>query len=65
MDPWQQEKQFSLVVDDFYVQYCSTEDSDHFLQALRSKYLITVDMLAIVYIRIKLYWDYVHRTVIL
>ena len=28
---------FILVVDDFYVQYCSTEDASHFLNALRSK----------------------------
>ena len=55
----------SLVVDDFCVQYCSTEDSDHFLNSLRAKYLITVDMEATVYIGIKLTWDYVHRTVTL
>ena len=39
---------FSLVVDDFCVQYISTEDADHFLNSLRSKYLITVDMEATV-----------------
>ena len=54
---------FSLVVDDFCVQYSSTEDADHFLYALRAKYLITVDMEAAVYIGIKLTWGYVHRTV--
>ena len=37
-------KRFSLVVDNFCVQYCSTEDADHFLNALRAKYLTTVDM---------------------
>ena len=56
---------FSLVVDNFCVQYCSTEDYDHFVNALRSKYLVTVDMEAIVYIGIKLTWDYVHRTITL
>ena len=56
---------FSIVVDDFYVQYCSTEDADHFLKALRAKYVITVDMEATVYIGIKIKWDYVHRTVTL
>ena len=56
---------FSLVVDDFCVQYCSTEDADYFLNALRVKYLITVDMEATVYIGIKLMWYYVHRTVTL
>ena len=35
---------FSLVVDDFCVQYFSTEDADHFLNALRAKYPITVNM---------------------
>ena len=56
---------FSLVVDDFCFQYCSTEDSDHFLEAIRAKYLITVDMAETVYIVIKLEWEYVHRTVTL
>ena len=54
---------FSLVVDNFCVQYFSTEDADHFLNSLRAKYLITVDMAATVYIGIKLEWDYLHRTV--
>ena len=35
---------FSLVVDDFCVQYSSTEDAEHFFNALRAKYPITVDM---------------------
>ena len=56
---------FSLVVDYLFVQYCSTEDAEHFLNALRSKYLITVNMAEKVYIGIKLEWDYVHRTVTL
>ena len=30
-------KLFNLVVDDFCVQYCSTEDDDHSLNALRAK----------------------------
>ena len=54
---------FSLVVDDLCVQYCSTEDADHFFKYLRAKYLITFDMEATVYIGIKFDWDYVHRTV--
>ena len=56
---------FSMVVDDFCVQYFSTEDADHFLSALRAKYLITVDMDTALYIGIKLTWDYVHKTVTL
>ena len=39
---------FTLVVDGFCVQYFSTEDSDRFLNALRSKYLITAHMYATV-----------------
>ena len=33
---------FSLVVDDFLVQYSSEMDAEHFLHALRQKYTITV-----------------------
>ena len=39
---------FSPVVGDCYVQCSSTEDADHFFNALRAKYLITVDMEATV-----------------
>ena len=56
---------FSLVVDDFCLQYSSTKDSDSFKKSLGAKYLITVDMAASVYIGIKLEWDYVHRNVTL
>ena len=56
---------FSLVVDDFCIQYSSTEDADNFLNALSAKYLITVDMEATVYIGITLEWYYVPRTVTL
>ena len=54
---------FSLVLDDFCVQYWSTEYANHFFKSLRSKYIITVNMVATVYIKIKLEWYYVHRTV--
>ena len=54
---------FSLVVDNLCVQYFSTEDAAHFLNAPRAKYLITVYMEATVYTGIKLTWDHVHRTV--
>ena len=59
----QQKTFFSLVVNNFCVQHCSTDDADHFLNALRSKYLVIVNMEATVYIGIKLTWDYVHITV--
>ena len=35
---------FSLVVNNFCVQYSSVEDADHFLNSLKEKYLITVNM---------------------
>ena len=45
---------FSLVVDDFLVQYSSEIDAEHFLHALRQKYTITVDRKAKTYIGINL-----------
>ena len=56
---------FSLVVDGFCVQYFSMANANHFFNALRAKYLITVNMEVTVYIGIKLDLDYVHRTVTL
>ena len=53
------------MVENFCVQYCYTEDDDHFSNSLRAKYLITVVMDETVYIGIKLAWEYVHRTAIL
>ena len=47
-------KLFNLVINDFCVQYFSIEDADHFLNTLRAKYLITVNVEATVYIGIKL-----------
>ena len=43
----------SLVVDGLRVQYCSTEDADHFFKSLRAKYLVTVNMSETVYISIR------------
>ena len=54
---------FSLVVDDFLVQYSSEEDAENFLHALRQKYKITVDRNSKKYIGINLKWDYIKRTV--
>ena len=56
---------FSLAIDDFFVQYSLMANTNHFLNALRAKYIITVNMEATVYIGIKLDWEYVHRTVTL
>ena len=54
---------FSLVVDDFLVQYFSEKDAEHFLHVLRQKYTITVDRKAKKYIGINLKCDYIKRTV--
>ena len=51
---------FSLVVDDFFVQYTSKEDADHFLSALQDEYPITANMDAKTYIGINLKWDYIN-----
>ena len=56
---------FSLVVENICVQYSSMENSGHFLNALREKYLVTFNMEATVCIGINLDWGYVHRTVTL
>ena len=55
---------FSLVVDNFCLQYYLMKYANHLLNSLRAKYLITVDMEATVYIGVKLDKDYVQRTVI-
>ena len=55
----------SLVVNIFCVQCSSLDDAEHFLNPLRAKDIITVDMEGAVYIGIQLDWDYVHRNVTL
>ena len=54
---------FSLVVDDFLVQYFSEMDAEPFPCALRQKYTITVDSKAKKYIGVNLKWDYSKHTV--
>ena len=49
---------FSLVVDNFAIKYASKQDTEHLLQALRSKYAIYKDWDASLYIDISLNWDY-------
>ena len=57
------EKHFSLVVDNFLVQYSSEEEAENFLHALRQKFTITIDKEAKKYIGINLKWGYIKRTV--
>ena len=56
---------FTLVVDDFLVQYISEAKVEHFLNALRAKYTITVDRQATKHIGLTLQLDYNKRTIIL
>jgi Reverse transcriptase (RNA-dependent DNA polymerase) len=53
---------FTLVVDDFGVQYTSQEDLDHLLDALRSHYKISFDPTGTKYCGLDLAWDYTKRT---
>ena len=41
------------------------DDATNFLNALKAKYPITVDIEAKIYIGIKLDWDYIQKTVVL
>ena len=49
---------FTLVVDDFAIKYATHQDTEHLLQALRSKYTKSTDWEASLYICITLKWDY-------
>ena len=53
---------FSLVVNEFLVQYSSEMYAEHFLHALHQKYTITVDRKSKKYIGINLKWDYSKHT---
>ena len=54
---------FTLVVDDFAIKYATHQDADHLLQALCSKYTISTDWEASLYIGITIKWDYTARNV--
>ena len=49
---------FTLVVDDFAIKYATHQDADHILQALCTKYTISIYWEASLYIGITLKWDY-------
>ena len=53
---------FTLVVDDFLVDYQSQDDANHLIKALEDKYTISKDWTAAKYIGINLKWDYKKRT---
>jgi hypothetical protein len=49
---------FTLAVDDFGIKYFSKSDADHLLDALRSKYELTVDWTGTSYLGFTINWDY-------
>ena len=51
-------KIFTLVVDNFAIKYASKQDAKHLLQSLRTKYTISTDWDALLYIGILLNWGY-------
>jgi len=51
---------FTLVVDDFAVQYSNCDDAEHLMAALQDHYQVTEDWSASCYCRMSLQWDYIH-----
>lgn len=49
---------FTLAVDDFGIKFFSQHDADHLLNALRDKYVITVDWTGSSYLGLRLNWNY-------
>jgi hypothetical protein len=49
---------FTLVVDDFGVQYFSKEDADHLINSIEANYPVKTDWTGSKYIGINLDWDY-------
>jgi hypothetical protein len=56
---------FTLVVDDFGVQYFSKEEADHLINAIKESYPVKVDWTGSKYVGIDLKWDYDKEEVIL
>ena len=54
---------FTLVVDNFSINYMKISDAEHLLSALRDKYTITTDMECKKHISITLEWDYINKHV--
>ena len=54
---------FVLVVDDFRIKYENESDLNHLLNALKSRYTISIDRHAKNFVGMQLNWDYVNRTV--
>jgi hypothetical protein len=54
---------FTLVVDDFGVQYSSIEDLNHLSEALKRKYTITIDMAGSKYLGLTIEHDKIESTI--
>ena len=54
--------QFTLVADDFGVEYVGREHAEHLLQALQEHYTVSTDWTGSLYCGMHLKWDYVKRT---
>ena len=54
---------FTLVVNNFLIQYTDLRNAHHLINALQHKYDITIDWDATTYIGISLQWDYKQCTV--
>jgi hypothetical protein len=54
---------FTLVVDDFGVQYFNKEDADHLISSIEANYPVKTDWTGSKYIGIDLDWDYTKREV--
>jgi hypothetical protein len=54
---------FSLVVDDFGVQYVGRENAQHLVDVIAAKYKMTTDWTGALYCGVTLKWDYKARTV--
>jgi hypothetical protein len=51
---------FSLVVDNFGVQYVGLENAQHLANIIATKYKMTTDWTGNLYVGITLHWDYLH-----
>jgi hypothetical protein len=54
---------FTLVVDDFLIKYMEIEHANHLVDALKTKYTISEDWQASLYIGLTINWDYEGDTV--
>jgi hypothetical protein len=54
---------FTLVVDDFGVQYFNEEDTGHLINSIKANYPVKTDWTGSKYIGIGLDWDYTKREV--